>query len=471
MARRPLRSLSMLVLAGAVTLVAGAAAAAPAAAQKQSPPPVGPPKDFRLPAKREFTLANGMAVTLVPFGTVPKVAVTLAVQAGRIDEPADQVSLSDVTGDLMGEGTRTRSARRVAEAAAGMGGSLDVDPGTEVTTVGGEVLSEHAAEMVRLVADVARNPLFPAAELPRIKADQLRNLSIQKSQPQPVAEDRFRSILYGHHPYGRVFPTEQMVRGFSVGQVRAFHAANFGARRAHLYVAGVFDAPAAEAAIRQAFGSWAAGGPAARPTVEPKASRSLTLIDRPGAPQSTILVGLPVSSPAAPDYLQLQVTDMLLGGAFGSRITTNIRERKGYSYSPFSTVTNFHRQSYWAEQADVTTSETGNSLKEIFAEIERLRTEVPPRAELLGIERNMTGVFAVQNSSRQGIIGRLRFVDGQGLPDSYLSEYVKRVLAVTPEQVRAIAQRHLRPDGMTIVVVGDGKTVESQVAPYRSVVP
>ncbi len=458
------RIIATAALAGALSL----AGASIAAAQKESPPPVAPPKDFRLPAIRELTLPNGMAVTLVPFGRVPKVAVTLTVQAGRINERADQVSLSDVTAALMEEGTRTRSAAVLADEVAGMGGSLDVDAGNELTTVGGEVLAEHAGGMVRLVADVARNPLLPSSELARIKADQLRALSIQKSQPQPIAQDRFRSVLYGEHPYGRVFPSERTVQGFTIAQVRAFHAANFAARRAHLYVAGVFDAAATEAAIREAFGSWAPGRPAVRPVPKPRMARSLTLIDRPGAVQSTIMLGLPVPDPVAPDYVELQVTDGLLGGTFGSRITSNIRERKGYSYSPFSSVTNFYRQSYWAEQADVTTSETGNSLKEIFGEIERLRSEAPPAAELHGIERNLAGIFAVQNSSRLGVIGQLQFVDVQGLPDSYLTEYVKRVLAVTPEQVRAIAQRHLRPDQMTIVVVGDRKTIAHQVAPYAT---
>jgi predicted Zn-dependent peptidase len=459
--------MSHLLLAGAVSL----AAALPAAAQKQAPPPVGPPKDFRLPARREFTLPNGMAVTLVPFGAVPKAAVTLAVQAGRINERADQVSLSEVTADLMSEGTRTRSAAGLAAEVAGMGGTLDVDARNEQTTIQGEVLSEHAPGMVRLVADVARNPLLPASELPRIKADRLRDLSIQKSQPQPVAQAKFRAIMYGNHPYGRVFPTERMLQGFGIRQVRDFHAANFGARRAHLYVAGVFDAAATEAAIRQAFGTWKAGPAAQRSPPKPRTTRSLTLIDRPGAVQSTILLGLPVPDPVQPDYLALEVTDALLGGAFGSRITTNIRERKGYSYGPFSSITSFYRQSYWAEQADVTTSATGASLKEIFAEIERLRAEAPPELELTGIEKNLAGIFTVRNSSRQGIIGRLQFVDVQGLPDSYLADYVKRVLNVTPEQVRTIAHDRLRPDQMTIVVVGDKKTITEQTAPYGTAVP
>lgn len=456
------------------TLLLGAiwsTAALPAVAQKQTPPPAGTPKDFKLPAKREFTLPNGMAVTLVPFGTVPKAAVTLAIRTGRINEKSDQVWLSKLTGDLLQEGTRTLDAARFAEEMAGMGGSLSVTVGYDLTSIGGEVLAERAPDMIRLVGDVARNPRLPESELARLKADQLRSLSIQKSQPQAMAEEKFRGLLFGGHPYGRVFPTQRTVQGFTIDQVRDFHARNFGAQRAHLYLAGVFDAPAAEIAIRRAFSDWKRGAAPQEIRPRPRATRSITLIDRPNAVQSTILLGLAVPNPSHPDYVPLQVTNALLGGAFGSRITTNIREQKGYSYSPYSTVTDLYRQSYWAEQADVTTNVTGASLKEIFGEISRLRGEAPPDAELTGIKKNLAGVFTVQNSSRQGIIGRLQFVDLQGLEDSYLTDYVKRVLAVTPEQVKALAHTHLRPDQMTTVVVGDKKTVEEQVRGYGNLVP
>jgi predicted Zn-dependent peptidase len=443
----------------------------PAAAQKESPPPVGPPKDFKLPAKREFSLSNGMAVTLVPFGTVPKVAVMLVVRAGRINERADQVSLSELTGDLMAEGTKDLDGGQLAEQVAGMGGSLAVNVDYDQTTIGGEVLAERAPDMIRLVADVARSPRLPEAELARLKADRLRSLAIQKTQPQPIAEDKFREILYGSHPYGQVFPTEAMVQGFTIQQVRDFHARNFGARRAHLYLTGIFDAGPAEAAVRSAFGDWKPGPAPQEVRPKPRAGRSLTLIDRPNAVQSTILLGLPVPSPVHPDYIALEVTDALLGGTFGSRITANIREQKGYSYSPFSTITDLYRQSYWAEQADVTTNVTGASLKEIFGEIDRLRAEAPSEAELTGVKKTLAGIFTVQNSSRQGIIGRLRFADLQGLPDSYLTDYVKRVLAVTAEEARNVSRRHLHPDRMAIVVVGDKKTVAGQVSAYGREAP
>jgi zinc protease len=451
-----------------LTAALALAVAAPAAAQKQEPPPAGTPKNLKLPPKREFTLPNGLAVTLVPFGTVPKVAVVLAVRTGRVDEAPDQTWLSGLTGDLMQEGTTTIPATKLAEQIAGMGGDLSVTAGSDQTTIGGEVLGERAAEMVRLVADVTRHPLLPAAELERLKADRLRNLSIQKSQPQPVAQEKFSAILYGPHAYGRVFPDEQAFRRLTLAQVRGFHQANFGARRSHLYVNGVFDGKAVESAIRTAFGDWKRGPAPAPAQPKSRAHRTLVLLDRPNAVQSTIVLGLPVASAADPDYIPLVVTNSLLGGAFGSRITSNIREQKGYSYSPFSAITDHYRQAHWSEQADVTTNVTGASLKEIFGEIDRLRTEPPPAPELTGIEKNLAGIFTLQNSSRMGIIGRLQFVDLQGLPDSYLTDYVKRVLAVTPAQVNAMAQKYLQPEQMTIVVVGDKKTVADQIKPYES---
>jgi len=165
------------------------------------------------------------------------------------------------------------------------------------------------------------------------------------------------------------------------------------------------------------------------------------------------------------------VADALLGGAFGSRITTNIREQKGYTYSPFSTITTHYGDAYWAEFADVTTNVTGVSLKEIVGEIERLRKEAPPADELRGIQNNMAGIFTLQNASRGGVVGQLQFVDLHGLPDTYLTEYVKRVMAVSPAEVQRMARTYLRPENMAIVVVGDKKTVEEQVKPYTAHVP
>jgi predicted Zn-dependent peptidase len=433
---------------------------------QEKPPATGAPKDFTLPAAKRFTLANGLPVTMVPFGQVPKTAIRLVVASGNVYENKDEIWLADLTGNLMREGTSSETADAVARGFAAMGGELGIAVGPDTTAISTEVLSERATDAVRKLADVAQHPRLPESEIERVKGDLLRNLAIAKSSPQAIAQERFAQLLYGEHPYGRVFPTEAMLKGYTLNQVQAFYRDHYGAARARLYVAGVFDAASLEAAIKQAFEGWTGAKPSDAPAAPPSGGRQFALIDRADAPQSTVMVGLRVPSASHKDWIALEVTDALLGGAFGSRITTNIRELKGYTYSPYSQLEAHPGQADWVEAADVTTNVTGPSLKEIFSEIDRLRKEAPPAAELRGIQNNLAGVFVVQNASRTGVIGRLAFVDLHKLGPDYLSTYVKRVMAVTPDEVRRVANEYLTPDKMSLVVVGDEKTVKAQVTQW-----
>jgi predicted Zn-dependent peptidase len=455
----------------ALALVAGAAPVGAVAAQRQAPPEGGPPRDFTLPAGRTFQLENGLGVTLVPYGTVPKARVALVVRAGNLNESATETWLADLTGDMMREGTSTRTGEELAAAAAGMGGNLAVNVGADQTTIAGDVLEEATPDFVRLVADVARNPRFPASEIDRLKANRVRQLSVSKRQPGSITLEKFRQVMYPDHAYGRIFPTPEQLNGYTVEQVRGFHAANFGAARAHLYVVGRYDAAKVEAAARAALGDWARGAAPLIIAPKPHRGREVHLIDRPGAAQSTIYIGLPVVDPSNQDWITLQVTDALLGGSFGSRITTNIREQKGYTYSPFSQTSARYRDAYWVEVADVTTNVTGPALQEILKEIDRLRNEAPPAEELKGIQNYLAGTFVLQNSSRQGISGQLGFLRLHGLGDDYLANYVRRVHAVTPAEVQRVARAYLMPEQMLIVITGDLKQIEEQVAPFRQAVP
>jgi predicted Zn-dependent peptidase len=438
-------------------------------ADKQAPPAAAAPKGFSVPKPKTFTLENGLAVTLVPYGTVPKVTVLLAVLTGNVNEAANQVWLADLVGDMLSEGTATRTASRIAEDAARMGGSLDITVGENRTEIGGDVLSEFGPEMVALVADVARNPKFPDSELARRKADRQRQLSIARSQPQPLAQEKFRAVLYGDHPYGRLFPTEAMLQAYTLADVRGFYEKNFGAGRSHLYVAGRYDAAAMEAAIRKAFADWKRGAAPQLAQPAPQSERAVYIVDRPGAVQSTINLGMPVIDPSKPDWDALFLMNVLLGGSFSSRITSNIREQKGYTYSPTAQLSNRYRDAYWAEIADVTTNVTGPAIKEVLGEIARLQAEPPSDKELKGFQNYRAGVFILQNSSRPGIIGQLEFVDLHGLPADYLNGYVNRIYAVTPQQVQEMAKKHIQDDKATIVVVGDRKVIEEQVKMFGPV--
>ncbi|HVT38446.1 MAG TPA: pitrilysin family protein [Gemmatimonadaceae bacterium] len=447
-----------------------AAWSAPIAAQEQAPAP-GTPKAFRVPEHRTFTLGNGMQVTLIHYGTIPKALALLDVRTGLIDETPSTVGLAGLTANMLLEGTAARTSQQISLEAADLGGTLSAFAGAASTQITGEVLSEHAARFVSLVSDVAQHPRFDAADFDRVRKNAIRDLAITLQNAYDQTRRLWRGMIFPNHPFGRVYASEATLKALTVADTRTFHAQNVGAGRAHLYVSGVFDDAAVEKAARAAFDGWAPGKPATVNPATPVARRQLTLLDRPDAVQSTIWIGLPVVDPSHPDYVRFGVTDLLLGGAFGSRITSNIREDKGYTYSPFSTVWARKGAAYWVEAADVTTKDTGASLKEIIAEIERLRREAPPAAELEGIKQYEVGFFTIRNSSRQGIANQLQFVDENNLGESYLTNFVKNVMAVSPDDVRRMAQLYLDPGKMTIAVVGDKKTVEAQVAPYRPIVP
>lgn len=450
-----------------LVLMTGFVATAPALAQKQTPPEGAPAKAFTVPAHESYSLANGMKVTLVPYGIIPKVTVSVAVDAGGMNEGSNHVGVAGLTADLMKEGTVMLTSEQLADEAARMGSALDVAASADQTIAQLDVLSEFGPDAVRLLSDVLQHPRLPESELARLKNDTLRQIAVRSSRPQVVALMRFRKILYGDHPYGTVLPTDTDVKKITLQDVKDYYGSNFSAQRSHLYVAGQFDSAAMKKAIAENFSHWSKGTVRVEHVPSLKPQRILDVTDRAGAPQSTLLLGLPVPPPNSPDSIPLGVTNALLGGSFNSRITSNIREQKGYTYSPRSEISRHYHDAYWAESADVTTQFTGASLKEIFGEIDRLKAEPPSAAELKGIQSYISGLFVIQNSNRGALIGQLQYVDFQGLGEDYLKTYVAKVNSVTPAEVQKMTGQYIKPQEMTIVVVGDKSKITEQLAPYK----
>ena len=433
---------------------------------RETPPPGGPPKDFALPERDVRQLDNGLKITAVQFGAVPKATISVIVNAGNLNE-GDQTWLADLTGDFILEGTASRTAEDIAMQAAAMGGQVNVTVTEDLTTITGDVLTEFAPDMARLLADIVRNPSFPASELERLRRDRLRMLSVAETQPDQMAMAAFREALYGEHPYGQLFPEEEELQGYEVDAVRGFYEGNFGAKRTHVIVAGKFNDQETVRAVEEAFADWKAGPDPLIDIPQPAEGKVVVdVIDRPEASQSNIYLGLPTISPGHADWIPLQVSNTLLGGFFSSRITRNIREDKGYTYSPFSSLSTRYKDGYWAQVAAVTTEVTGPAIQEIVNEIDELQENPPPAEELEGVKNYSAGVFVLQNSTRGGIINVLSYIDHHELPESYLTDYVSEVHAITPEQVSEIAREYLREEDMTLVVVGDRSKVSEQVAPF-----
>ena len=432
--------------------------------ERELPPPGSTPKDFSLPEKQTFELDNGLRVTMVPFGTLPKATISVVVRSGNLNE-GENTWLADLSGDFLLEGTATRSGEDIAREAAAMGGQVTVNVGEDTTAIGGDSLSEFAPQMAALLADVTINPVYSESELERLKRDRLRQLSVAKTQPQQMATAAFREALYGDHPYGRVMPDEAQLTAYTIDDARGYYEDNFGAQRTHVFVAGRFDADSVRAALEAAFAGWDKGPDVFINVPQPADGKVVVdVIDRPDAVQSNLYLGLPALHPGSDDWIALQVSNTLLGGFFSSRITRNIREDKGYTYSPFSTLSTRYRDGYWAQVAAVTTNVTGPAIQEIMNEIENLSENPPGADELEGVQNYSAGVFVLQNSTRGGIINVLRYIDLHELPDAYLTNYVSNVFSITPEQVSATVGRYLRDEDMTFVVVGDRAQVSEEVA-------
>lgn len=431
------------------------------AQDKETPPQGGEPKDFKLPEKEVINYDNGLTLVMVPYGSIPKATINITIKTGNINETEEEVWLADLLADLMKEGTLADYS--VKDSLAGMGGNLNIGVRTHTTSLNTSVLSEFTPQAAKILSDVLVEPRLPQSEVERLKKDMNRNITVALSTPGAQARKDFFAEIYPNHPYGRLYPSTEQVNSYDLGDVRSFYERNFGASRATVYIVGIFDAEEVKTAVEEKLSTWRGGTEVNYPEARPQSEGRVKIIDRPGAPQSTIYYGLPVVGPSSEDYIPLDLMNSLLGGSFGSRITSNIREDKGYTYSPTSALVANYKTGLWYESADVTTEHTGASIKEINKEIFRLQNEAPSKEELQGIKNYESGIYVLQNSTPGGIIGQLNFLDIHNLPESFLIDQVKNINAVTPEQVQEMANKYIQPGKMTLIVVGDEEKIKDQV--------
>lgn len=435
------------------TLATAALCLAAAVAVARGVPQPGPAPAVRLPPSDTLMLPNGLTATLVPYGHVPKTSIVITVATGPSADDR-RPGVARLAAELLNQGTRGHSAAQFYREAAQFGGAVSVSAGIDTVTVSIDVLEEYGSRALDLLADVLLQPTLPEAELPRLKADLKRELAVSHSQQQGLASETFARQVYGDTPRGHRLD-EKDVEAVSMDDVRDFVRTELSAGRTRIYVAGRYDASAIKTAIRRRFTTWPKGKAAEFDRSTPTTVPSVTLIDRPGAKQSTVLIGIPVAALKAPDYPDLSLANAVLGGAgLMSRLDQNLREDKGWTYGVQSQIEPLSAGGLWVLFADVNTPDTANALREIFSEISKLETIEPEAAELTRIKNYRAGHFLLGASSREGLIGQVAFVDRYDLGVDWLPGYLQRLDAVTPDGVRKAAAQ-LAVSRMTLVVAGD----------------
>lgn len=445
----------------AVCLVAILALECATPASAHDIPQPGPAPVVSLPARDEVDLANGLKATLVPYGHVPKTTIVISVGTGSMADGMHP-GLAHLTAELMKQGVRGHDASSLYRHAAKLGGAVSLSAGIDTISVSIDVLAEHAPEALLLLSDVLRHPTLPESELGRLKTDLKRELAVSRSQQQGVASDAFAARLYGNGPRGRRLQ-ESDVDAIAYSDVRQFAAKELTAGRSHIYIAGKYDRTAVKRAIHAAFDGWAAGAPALIDRSQPSSVGSVTLIDRPGAKQSTLLIGLPVPTLKSPGYTDLSMANAVLGGSgLLSRLDQNLREEKGWTYGVSTQIEPLHDAGLWVLFADVNTPDTAAALREIFKEIARLAASAPDPQELKRVQNYRAGHFLMGAASREGLISQVAFVDRYDLGADWLPGYLQRLQSVTPDGIRTAAQL-FDPSRMTVVVAGDLSTIKYEL--------
>ena len=450
--------------------VAGALCAVmPAAAQER--PGVGPERPFQLAPRVEKTLANGLRVIVTRQTAIPKVSITLTVLSGYSSDPADLTGLASLTADLIQEGTQSKTSRQIRRDVFGMGGSLSAAASQDYTSVSVRGLSEFAPRLLDLVADVAINPTIPEDEVAILKQQHLQTVSQQKASPQFLANRTFRTALFGRHPYARTSETEASLNAMDRARLAAFHRDHYRPNNAFLLIVGAIDPDAMIAAAEKAFGGWARGEVASPPYAAPPplSGRRVYFVQRPNSIQSSIAVGNIAIKRGDPRWYELTLATTIYGGAFNSRIVRNIREEKGYTYSPQSALTGFSDAGFYRFAADVRNEVTGATLTEVFKEIDTMRAEGSDGAELQGAKSYLRGIFPIQTSTQTGLSATLNNVYIFGLPKDYPETYRAKIAAVTAAQVKSGAATLLGSEHSLIAIVGDWAKVKDQLAGYKDI--
>jgi len=438
------------------------------AVDRTRPPALGPAPTLRLPPVQTATLANGLVLAVVEMHKVPVVDISLVLDAGSVDDPADLPGLATFTANMLDEGAGRRSALEISEEADFLGANLSTGAGFDVASVSLHVPKRQLGPALDLMADVVLRPTFADSEITRQRDLRRTQILQQRDQPVAMAGLAFPAIVFGaQHPYGRPLGgTEASTALLDRARVAQFYQTYYRPQNTKLLVVGDITLAEAQALISARFGGWERGTtPAAPPPATPAAptGRTIFLVDKPGAAQSVIRIGNVGVPRSSSDFFPLQVLNTILGGSFTSRLNQNLRETHGYTYGANSQFAMRRMAGPFQAGASVQSAKTDSSLIEFMRELRRIRDEAVPQTELDKAKSYIALGLPGDFETTQAAAGRYRDLLTYHLPLDYFNGYIDRINAVTATDVQRVARQYLDLDHFVIVVVGDRSVIEAGI--------
>jgi zinc protease len=418
------------------------------------------------PERVKAKLANGLEIILVESHSIPRFHGQLFFRSGNAAVSHRAPGLAEMTATMVRTGTAKRASRQIEEDLRRLGADLSSSAGQDTSAISFGGLSEFAEPLLGLVNELAREASFPEAEFERERRQKLEEVKLERTQPGFLAGERLRKVLFGEHPYAKVSASETQVAAYKREDLQTVYREAYTPENGMLLLVGDFEPKAILASVEKIFAPWSGKKPAAPTTPSPAnpRGRRVYLVHVPGAVQTQILCGCHSITRRHPDWVKLGLTNSLYGGAFNSRLVMNIREAKGYTYSPRSGVNALQQHGYFSVSAAVRNDVVAASLTEIFYEIDKLRSLPVPESELADAQNYLSGVFSMGLATQDGLLSQIGTVALNELPDDYLETYRDKVRALTPADLQASAQRYLDSANMQIVVVGDRTKIETQAA-------
>ncbi len=435
--------------------------------KKTSPAPLAP-ISFDIAKPFQTKLDNGLRVVIFENERLPLVSFRLAFNSGDINDPKGSTGLTSALASMVTEGTENYTSLQLAEKIERLGSSVSANASDDFTIIAASSLSLYSSEILHLMGEVVMCPTFPENELDLYRRNTIEHLKFQRSQPGFLAGEQAARLIYGEHPYSRVAPSPEDIEKLDRETLSKFHAATLVPNNAMLIVVGDIKRDEFLAELNELLSDWQQGtsAPATFAVPPTRTARSLTIVDRPGSAQSNIVLTNLGVQRTDPDYFPLLVMNQVLGAGASSRIFMNLREEKGYTYGAYTRLEMKMLAGDFEATAEVRTAVTGESLKEFFYELDRIRDEKVGDEELADAKNFLTGVFPLRAETQEGLTNLIVNQHLYGLPEDYLQTYREHVDAVTVDEVQRVAVNHVRPDEMAIVIVGDAGEVLPQVKDY-----